>query len=142
MTLRTNYYQTSSTNRFCGACSRKLGVLFTGIDDDKIQPEGSPNYKVYPPTPLDPAAAAPVSNKIDPVKNDCQSIQPKDDEVQPGEQVKLKIMSMTVHWTHLSLVRRSIACMKMAGLKERFYTLILKFVNITFCLLTEPQTML
>ena len=30
----------------------------------------------------------------------------------------------------------------MAGLKEKFYTLILKFVYITFCLLTEPQTML
>ena len=30
----------------------------------------------------------------------------------------------------------------MAGLKGKFYTLILKFVYITFCLLTEPQTML
>ena len=30
----------------------------------------------------------------------------------------------------------------MAGLKEKFYTLILKSVYITFCLLTEPQTML
>ena len=28
----------------------------------------------------------------------------------------------------------------MAGLKEIFYTLILKFVYITFCLLMEPQT--
>ena len=28
-----------------------------------------------------------------------------------------------------------------AGLKEKFYTLILKFVNITFCFMTEPQTM-
>ena len=27
-------------------------------------------------------------------------------------------------------------------LKEKFYTLILRFVYITFCLLTEPQTML
>ena len=25
--------------------------------------------------------------------------------------------------------------------EEKFYTLILKFVYITFCLLTEPQTM-
>ena len=30
----------------------------------------------------------------------------------------------------------------MAGLNEKFYTLILKFINITFCLLTEPQTKL
>ena len=30
----------------------------------------------------------------------------------------------------------------MAGLTEKFYTLILKFVHITFCLLAEPQTML
>ena len=29
----------------------------------------------------------------------------------------------------------------MAGLKEKFYTLLLKFMYITFCLLTEPQTM-
>ena len=28
----------------------------------------------------------------------------------------------------------------MAGLKETFYTLILKFVHIAFCLLTKPQT--
>ena len=28
----------------------------------------------------------------------------------------------------------------MTGLKERFHTLILNFVYITFCLLTEPQT--
>ena len=71
---------------------QKTGCLITGngIDDDKIQPEGSPNYKVYPPMPLDSAAAAPVSNKVHPVKNDCQSIQPKDDEVQPGEQVEIE----------------------------------------------------
>ena len=30
----------------------------------------------------------------------------------------------------------------MAGLKETFYILILKFVYITFCLLTEPRSML
>ena len=30
----------------------------------------------------------------------------------------------------------------LAGLKETFYTLLLKFVYITFCLLAEPQTML
>ena len=30
----------------------------------------------------------------------------------------------------------------MAGLKEKSCTLILKFVYITFCLLTKPQTML
>ena len=30
----------------------------------------------------------------------------------------------------------------LAGLKETFYISILKFVYITFCLLTEPQTML
>ena len=30
----------------------------------------------------------------------------------------------------------------MAGLREKFYTLILKSVYITFCLLAEPQTML
>ena len=30
----------------------------------------------------------------------------------------------------------------MAGLKEKIYTLIFKFVYITFRLLTEPQTML
>ena len=29
-----------------------------------------------------------------------------------------------------------------AGSKEKIYTLILKFVCITFCLLTEPQTIL
>ena len=28
----------------------------------------------------------------------------------------------------------------MAGLKEKFYTLVLKFVCITFCLLSELQT--
>ena len=37
----------------------------------------------------------------------------------------------------LKLARKS-----MAGLKEKFYTLILKFWNITFWLLTEPQSML
>ena len=51
-------------------------------------------------------------------------------------------MSMTLHWTHFLLARKSMACMKMAGLKEKFYTLLLKFVYITFCLLVEPQTML
>ena len=30
----------------------------------------------------------------------------------------------------------------MAGLKEKFYNLILRFVYITFCLLMEPQTIL
>ena len=30
----------------------------------------------------------------------------------------------------------------MVGLEEKFYTLIIKFVYITFCLLTEPQAML
>ena len=30
----------------------------------------------------------------------------------------------------------------LAGLKEKFYTLTFKFVYITSCLLTEPQTML
>ena len=30
----------------------------------------------------------------------------------------------------------------MAGLKEKFYTLIIKFMYVTFCFLTEPQTML
>ena len=29
-----------------------------------------------------------------------------------------------------------------SGSKEKFYTLILKFVYVTFYLLTEPQTML
>ena len=33
----------------------------------------------------------------------------------------------------------SMACMKMAGLNEIFYTLIFKLVNITFCLVAEPQ---
>ena len=28
----------------------------------------------------------------------------------------------------------------MTGLKEKFYTLVLKFVYITFCLLSELQT--
>ena len=46
-------------------------------------------------------------------------------------------MSMTLHWTHFLLARKSMACMKMAGLKEKFYTLPLKFVYITFCLLME-----
>ena len=30
----------------------------------------------------------------------------------------------------------------MAGLKEKLYTLILKVMYITFCLLAEPETML
>ena len=30
----------------------------------------------------------------------------------------------------------------MAGLKEKFYTLIIKFMHIKFCLLTKPQTIL
>ena len=41
----------------------------------------------------------------------------------------------------LTLARKSMGCMKMVGLKEKFYTLILKFWNITFWLLTEPQSM-
>ena len=31
-------------------------------------------------------------------------------------------MSMTLHWTHFLLARKSMACMKMAGLKENFTT--------------------
>ena len=46
----------------------------------------------------------------------------------------LNIYVFIIHAEYLSLV--------MAGLKENFYTLILKFVYITFCLLAEPQTML
>ena len=102
-------------------------ITTNGIDDEKIQLNGLPNYRVYPSTSLDPATAALVSNEVDPVEYDCQLIQPEDDEFSLENQSKLKIMSMTVYWTHLSLARKSMACIKMAGLKERFYTSILKF---------------
>ena len=44
----------------------------------------------------------------------------------------LHIYIFIIHPEYLWLV--------MAGLKEKFYTLVLKFVYITFCLLSELQT--
>ena len=44
----------------------------------------------------------------------------------------LHIYIFIIHAEYLWLV--------MAGLKEKFYTLVLKFVCITFCLLSELQT--
>ena len=44
--------------------------------------------------------------------------------------------------TCIYIIHAEYFCLVMAGLKEKIYTLILKFVYITFCLLTEPQTML
>ena len=45
-------------------------------------------------------------------------------------------------YTYIFIIHTEYFWLDMAGLKERFYTLILQFVYITFCLLTEPQTIL
>ena len=47
----------------------KTGCLITADDseDEKIQPEGSKEYNVQPPMPMEPAQAPPISNSVDPM---------------------------------------------------------------------------
>ena len=58
--------------------------------------------------------------------------------------VLLTIIIFTLHYTHvyIYIIHAEYFWLVMAGLKEKIYTLIFKFVYITFRLLTEPQTML
>ena len=53
----------------------KTGCLITADDseDEKIQPEGSKEYNVQPPMPMEPAQAPPISNSVDPMDEENET---------------------------------------------------------------------
>ena len=61
-----------------------MGALMTadGSEDDKISPEGLLDYRIPPPSIVDPSEAVPVSNEVEPDKDDEQI----DAENQEGEE--------------------------------------------------------
>ena len=61
-----------------------MGALMTadGSEDDKISPEGLPDYRISPPLIVEPSEAVPVSNEVESDKDDEQI----DAEDQEGEE--------------------------------------------------------
>ena len=72
---------------------QKTGCLITadGSDDDQIQPEGLPGYRVKPPLPIDVSTAPPSSNDTEPDdQEDNGDIHQEEDDEPPQQTVELE----------------------------------------------------
>ena len=68
---------------------QKTGALMAadGSDDDKVSPEGLPNYKIPPPSMADASASLPTSNEIEPAEDEETEGAGEEVENEEGDEV-------------------------------------------------------